>query len=233
MASEIAENLRLQKLKDAENEISQENLVRPSELLAQQRRNRKSPPKEIVKPTQNLPAVNPQPTQDIHEQTTQSSIEKLEKSNAETESNSVPIQTPPPPQEALSNIPTPNENLSQSETEIPEEIPKSEPEIPSSVSEDEVSPVTEDNRTENNSPPEVINEQSPAVIKSTKEESRVNSKNSSQSMTSSIPGMSFILFLNIGGRKLDQLEFQMNQWRRQHQRNHQEHQVHQSLVMMK
>ena len=198
MASEIAENLRLQKLKDAENEISQENLVRPSELLAQQRRNRKSPPKEIVKPTQNLPEEKP--TQDIHEQTTQSSIEKLEKSNAETESNSVPIQTvPPPPQEALSNIPKQesNENLSQSEIEIPKEIPKSEPEIPSSVSEDEVSPVTEDNRAENNSPPEVINEQSPAVIKSTKEESRVNSKNSSQSMTSSIPGMSFILFLNV------------------------------------
>ena len=185
MASEIAENLRLQKLKDAENEISQENLVRPSELLAQQRRNRKSPPKEIVKPTQNLPAVNPQPTQDIHEQTTQSSIEKLEKSNAETESNSVPIQTPSPPLEALSNIPKQesNENLSQSE------IPKSEPEIPSSVSEDEVSPVEEDNRAENNSPPEVINEQSPAVIKSTKEESRVDLKNSSQSMSSSIPSM--------------------------------------------
>ena len=190
MASEIAENLRLQKLKDAENEISQENLVRPSELLAQQRRNRKSPPKEIVKPTQNLPEEKP--TQDIHEQTTQSSTEKLEKSNAETESISVPIQTPtppPPPQEALANIPTPNENLSQSETEIPEEIPKSEPEIPSSVSEDEVSPVEEDNRAENNSPPEVINEQSPAVIKSTKEESRVDSKNSSQSMSSSIPTM--------------------------------------------
>ena len=95
MASEIAENLRLQKLKDAENEISQENLVRPSELLAQQRRNRKSPPKEIVKPTQNFHEENP--TQDIHEQTTQSSIEKPEKSNAETESNSVPIQTQPPP----------------------------------------------------------------------------------------------------------------------------------------
>ena len=191
MASEIAENLRLQKLKDAENEISQENLVRPSELLAQQRRNRKSPPKEIVKPTQNLPEEKP--TQDIHEQTTQSSTEKLEKSNAETESISVPIQTPPPPppQEALSNIPKQesNENLSQSEIEIPKEIPKSEPEIPSSVSEDEVSPVTEDNRAENNSPPEVINEQSPAVIKSTKEESRVDLKNSSQSMSSSIPSM--------------------------------------------
>ena len=203
MASEIAENLRLQKLKDAENEISQENLVRPSELLAQQRRNRKSPPKEIVKPTQNL--TEEKPTQDIHEQTTQSSTEKQEKSNAETESNSVPIQTPPPPQEALSNIPTPNENLSQSETEIPEEIPKSEREIPSSVSEDEVSPVKEDNRAENNSPPEVINEQSPAVIKSTKEESRVDSKNSSQSMTSSIPGMLFKFFECIGGRKIDQL----------------------------
>ena len=191
MASEIAENLRLQKLKDAENEISQENLVRPSELLAQQRRNRKSPPKEIAKPTQKLPKENPQPTQDIDEQTTQNSTEKQEKSNAETESNSVPIQTPPPPQEELSNIP--KENLSQSEIEIPEEIPKSEPEIPSSVSEDEVSPVTEDNRAENNSPPEVINEQSPAVIKSTKEESRIDSKNSSQSMTSSIPGISFHL----------------------------------------
>ena len=199
MASEIAENLRLQKLKDAENEISQENLVRPSELLAQQRRNRKSPPKEIVKPTQNLPEEKP--TQDIHEQTTQSSTEKLEKSNAETESISVPIQTPPPPQEALSNIPKQesNENLSQSE------IPKSEPEIPSSVSEDEVSPVEEDNRAENNSPPEVINEQSPAVIKSTKEESRVDSKNSSQSMTNSIPGMLFKFFECIGGRKIDQL----------------------------
>ena len=183
MASEIAENLRLQKLKDAENEISQENLVRPSELLAQQRRNRKSPPKEIVKPTQNL--TEEKPTQDIHEQTTQSSTEKQEKSNAETESNSVPIQTPSPPLEALSNIPKQesNENLSQSE------IPKSEPEIPSSVSEDEVSPVEEDNRAENNSPPEVINEQSPAVIKSTKEESRVDLKNSSQSMSSSIPSM--------------------------------------------
>ena len=202
MASEIAENLRLQKLKDAENEISQENLVRPSELLAQQRRNRKSPPKETVKPTQNLPEEKP--LQDTHEQTTQSSTEKLEKSNAEKESKSVPIKSPSPPptQEAVTNIPTSqpkqesNENLSQPEIEIPKQIPKSELETSSSVS-DEVSPVKEDNRAENNSPPEVINEQSPAVIKSTKSESGVNSKNSSQSMTSSIQGMSLIVFLNI------------------------------------
>ena len=212
MASEIAENLRLQKLKDAENEISQENLVRPSELLAQQRRNRKSPPKEIVKPTQKLPEENPQPNQDSQENTMQSSNEKLEKSNAETESNSVPIDTPiptPPPQEAPSNIPvepTPppkqesNENSSQSEIEIPKEIPKSEPEIPSS---NEVSPVKEDKGAENNSPPEVINEQSPAVIKSTKSESQVDSKNSSQSMTTSIQGMSFKLFGYIGDGEID------------------------------
>ena len=196
MASEIAENLRLQKLKDAENEISQENLVRPSELLAQQRRNRKSPPKETVKPTHNL--HEEKSLQDTHKQ---SSTEKLEKSNAETESKSVPIKlpSPPPTPEAVSNIPTSqpkqesNENLSQPEIEIPKQIPKSELEISSSVS-DEVSPVIEDNRAENNSPPEVINEQSPAVIKSTKSESGVNSKNSSQSMTSSIQSMSLIVF---------------------------------------
>ena len=136
--------------------------------------------------------------QDTHEQ---SSTEKLEKSNAETESKSVPIKLPlpTPTPEAVSNISASqpkqesNENLSQPEIEIPKQIPKSELEISSSVS-DEVSPVKEDNRAENNSPPEVINEQSPAVIKSTKSESGVNSKNSSQSMTSSIQGMSLIVF---------------------------------------
>ena len=186
MASEIAENLRLQKLKDAENEISQENLVRPSELLAQQRRNRKSPPKEISKPTQKLSAQNPQPTQN---EATKSSIEKLE-----TE-----LEASTPTQEEPSNIPvTPptktdtNENTRDSEIEISEEIPKSEAEIPSS---NEVHPAEKDNsdkEVENTSPPEVINEQSPAVIKSTKDESPSDLKNSSQSsMTTSIQGKLF------------------------------------------
>ena len=209
MASEIAENLRLQKLKDAENEISQENLVKPSELLAQQRRNRKSPPKEIAKPTQNRsePTV-PSPTQNNQNEKTESSIEKLA-----NESNAVETPSPsPPPQEEPESLPVeppPNQpeiEIQKSEPEIPEtepeisksqpEIPKSEPEIPSS---NEVHPVTKDNpdkEVENNSsPPEVINEQSPAVIKSTKNESQIDFENSSQSnMTSSIQGKT-----NIGG----------------------------------
>ena len=197
MASEIAENLRLQKLKDAENEISQENLVRPSELLAQQRRNRKSPPKEISKPTQKLSAQNPQPTQN---EATKSSIEKLE-----TE-----LEASTPAQEEPSNItvtpPTKIDHPIQPGIEIPEEIPKSdteiskseteiprpEPEIPSS---NEVHPAEKENsdkEVENTSPPEVINEQSPAVIKSTKDESPSDLKNSSQSsMTTSIQGKLF------------------------------------------
>jgi len=189
MASEIADHIRQQKLKDAENEISQENLVRPSELLARQRKNsaknhRKSPPKEnskeIVRPIPKNRSLSS--IEDLSESNNgQNSVKTIPLPQTEPEvQESEAVQEAEPVQEHLRE--QRNEiienNSSQPEIEIPKEIPKTEP---GPESEDPSRADTKE-YVENNSP-EVINDPSPAVIKSTKDEVDSNSQNSTQNMS--------------------------------------------------